>query len=146
VDGDPGFVRAWHLDSGSAPAAPETSEGDEVWIGELCFSATGDQVPPVGAGGLLVFGQEPRPGDEDEFDAWIDTEHIPTLAGVTGTLTAQRYEALVGTPRFAAMYYLTEPAVCTSEEWRIASRTPWRARMSERNLNRRRGLYAPVQS
>jgi hypothetical protein len=139
VDGEPAFRRIAHVD-----AAPDVDGTDvEVWVGELRFPEVGEP-PPPSAGGLLVFSQEPRPGDEEEFDAFMDTDHVPALAGVDGVLLAQRYVATQGTPRFTAVYYVTEPGVCTSDEWRSASRTAWRERMSARNLNRRRGLYVPA--
>jgi hypothetical protein len=140
IDGEPAYRRIAHTEE-----LPSAASAAEVWIGRLRYPSRGDAPPVAEAKGLLVFSQEPRPGDEDEFDDWMDTEHVPALAGVTGTLLAQRYEAVVGAPRFTAIYYLTDPAVCTSEEWRTASRTPWRERMSARNLNRRRGLYVPAE-
>ena len=139
IDGEPAFRRIAHVD-----ASENVEErGLDVWIGKLRFPGTAEE-PPPSAGGLLIFAQEPRPGDEDEFDAFMDTDHVPSLAGVQGVLLAQRYEAIVGEPKFTAIYYLTEPGVCTSDEWKAASRTAWRARMSARNLNRRRGLYVPA--
>lgn len=143
TDGEPAFRRIDHVRTEGEPSFAPSELVTDVWVGKLVFSPDGRVDPPGEAGGLLVFAQEPRPGDEDEFHDWIDTEHIPALAGVAGTLLAQRYEAVVGSPRFAALYYMTDPSVCASDEWRLASRTPWRARMSGRNINRRRGLYIP---
>lgn len=139
IEGEPAFRRIAHVD-----VASDIGDTDaEVWIGKLRYPAVGEDPPPA-AGGLMVFSQEPRPGDEDEFDAFMDTDHLPALAGVAGVLLAQRYEATRGEPKFTAIYYLTEPGVCTSDDWRAASRTAWRERMSARNLNRRRGLYLPA--
>jgi hypothetical protein len=143
IDGEPAFRLITHMTKDGPPDPGPLPSGTEVWIGRLRFAAGDVLDVPLEAGGLLVFAQEPRPGDEDEFDDWIDTEHIPALAEVPGTLLAHRYEAIEGSPKFAAMYYLSEPDVCTSAEWRNASRTPWRERMSKRNINRRRGLYVP---
>ena len=144
VDGDPAYRRIVHVSSDETPHWLAADPVSDVWVGKLGFSANEHMDPPEVAGGLLVFAQEPRLGDEDEFGDWIDTEHVPALAGVTGVLMAHRYEALKGAPSFAAMYYMTDPSVCTSDEWRNASRTPWRDRMSGRNINRRRGLYVPA--
>ena len=139
IDGEPAFRRIAHGD-----AVPDLGDTNaEVWIGDLRYPRE-PQEPPESAGGLLVFSQEPRPGDEDEFEAFMDTDHVPALAGVAGVLLAQRYAATQGEPKFTAIYYLTDPAICTSDEWRAASRTAWRERMSARNLNRRRGLYVPA--
>lgn len=149
VDGGPPYRRIVTSAEEITPDQLSTPPGVETWIGRLRWPAEidGDAADdgPAGAGGLLVFAQEPRPGDEEEFDAWMDTEHLPALAGVSGTLRARRYEAISGHPRFAAVYHLRSPEVCTSDEWRAASRTPWRERMSPRNQHRARGLYVPEE-
>ena len=46
------------------------------------------------------------PGMEDEFNAWYDTEHVPGLAAVPGTVRAQRFLVAGGSPRYHACYDL----------------------------------------
>ena len=142
--GGPAYCLVSYHDT-AARAADAADAADEVWIGRSCGARQWSPPPPE-AGALLAVGQEPRPGYEDEFTRWMDGEHVPALGGVTGTLSAQRYEAVTGSPRFYALYYLTGTDVPVSAEWRAASDTPWRARMRDHTQGRVRTMYLPACS
>jgi hypothetical protein len=69
------------------------------------------------------------PEHEAEFNEWYNTEHIPALGGVKGTLSARRYRGTGATQRYAALYHLASSEVPYSTEWKAAANTPWTERM-----------------
>ena len=85
----------------------------------------GNQDAPPDAGGLLLNAMNVAPEHEAEFNEWYDTEHIPALAAVPGTLCARRFRAGEGSPRYVALYHLESPDVQASKEWKEAANTPW---------------------
>ena len=89
----------------------------------------GDADAPEGAGGLLINAMSVDPEHEAEFNEWYDSEHIPALAAVPGTLAARRFRAREGSPRYVALYHLRSPEVQTSAEWKQAANTPWTDKM-----------------
>jgi hypothetical protein len=89
----------------------------------------GDQVAPTGAGALLVNAMSVAPEHEHEFNEWYNTEHIPALAAVPGTLCARRYLGTGATRRNVALYHLASPDVPDSVAWKKAANTPWTERM-----------------
>jgi len=88
----------------------------------------GDAVAPAGAGGLLVASMNVDPAAEHEFQEWYNTEHLPQLGAVPGTLCARRYRG-IGERKYLALYHLANPDVSRSEAWRKAADTPWTQRM-----------------
>jgi len=89
----------------------------------------GDRNSPAGAGGLLLNAMNVSPDREVEFNEWYDTEHIPALAAVPGTLCARRFRAAEGSPRHVALYHLASPDVVRSKAWKDAASTPWTERL-----------------
>jgi hypothetical protein len=90
----------------------------------------GDAVAPAGAGGLLLNAMSVLPEHEAEFNEWYDTEHIPALAAVPGTLLARRYRSSEpGGPRYVALYHLASPEVQATPAWKAAAGTPWTERL-----------------
>jgi hypothetical protein len=65
----------------------------------------------------------------EEFTAWYDTEHMPGLARVPGTVRARRFKRLEGSPRFIACYDLTSPLTLERPEWLAVRHTPWSDRV-----------------
>ncbi len=129
-------VASFELDDGrgatlSNPdsAAPVISRWQIVlrFEGELVGSH--ESQPPDNAGGLLINAMSVEPEYENEFNAWYDTEHIPALSAVPGTLSARRFRSSEGTPRYLAMYHLAWPDVQLSPDWKQAANTPWTERM-----------------
>lgn len=85
--------------------------------------------------GLLMALMEPEAGMEDEFDDWYDLEHIPHMSGVAGILSAHRFVAVEGWPRYAALYDLDSVGVLTSAAYRAVtgrSFSPWSRRVLQR--------------
>ncbi len=70
---------------------------------------------------------------EGEFHAWYSTEHIPERLRIPGFVSARRYAALEGSPRWLAVYELTSLAVLDSPEYRQwlggPLQTAWTTRM-----------------
>lgn len=78
---------------------------------------------------------------EDEFNAWYDTEHLPGLARVPGTVSAKRFMRLSGLPRYIACYELLSPSVMESREWLAVRHTAWSSRIRPMFLNTVRELF-----
>ncbi len=71
----------------------------------------GGATAPGGAGGLLLVAMTPAPAVETAFNAWYDTEHVPALARVPGVLSARRFRAAAGGPKYVALYHLASPEI-----------------------------------
>jgi hypothetical protein len=95
--------------------------------GEQLFP--GDKTAPSGAGAVLLVGMNVAPEHESEFNEWYNTEHIPALGGVPGTLCARRYRGTGATQRYVALYHLASPDVARSAAWKTAASTPWTEKM-----------------
>ena len=72
--------------------------------GEQLFP--GDRTAPPEAAALMLIGMNVAPEHEHEFNEWYNTEHIPALGSVLGTLCARRYRGTGGTQRYVALYHL----------------------------------------
>lgn len=81
------------------------------------------------------------PASDEEFNAWYDTEHLPGLASVSGTISAKRYRRLMGVPRYIACYELTSPAVMESADWLAIRHTAWSSRVRPMFFNTTRQLF-----
>ena len=89
---------------------------------------------------LLLVTMEPSAADEQEFQDWYDTEHVPERAAIPGFLTAQRYVCVQGWPRYVAFYDLAYHEVLNEPGYLAVSGdrfSPW----SKRILARVTGLY-----
>src|SRR5947208_7419346 len=90
----------------------------------------GDALGPVGqAAALLLIAMNVAPEAEAEFNEWHNSEHIPALGSVPGTLSARRYRGTGATQRYAAIYHFANPDVPYSGTWKTAANTPWTERM-----------------
>jgi hypothetical protein len=89
----------------------------------------GDRTAPPDAAALLLIGMNVAPEHEAEFNEWYNTEHIPALSSVPGTLCARRYRGIGGTQRYVALYHLNSPEVVRSAEWKKAADTSWTQKM-----------------
>ncbi len=58
--------------------------------------------------GLLMLWTDVDAQHELEFNRWYDEEHIQRVLQVPGILSAARYEALRGAPKYLAMYELED--------------------------------------
>jgi antibiotic biosynthesis monooxygenase (ABM) superfamily enzyme len=89
-----------------------------------------DREAPKDAPALLLNAMSVAPEHEHEFNEWYNTEHIPALAAVPGTLCARRYRGTGNAAqRYVALYHLASPDVPNSAAWKTAANTPWTERM-----------------
>jgi hypothetical protein len=92
--------------------------------------AAGGGVVPKDAPALLLNAMSVAPEHECEFNDWYDTEHLPALAGVSGTLCARRYRGTgAAAHRSLALYWLETAEIPNSHAWKAAANTPWTERM-----------------
>ena len=89
----------------------------------------GDKGAPKDAAALLLIAINVAPEHEADFNERDNTEHIPALGGVKGTLSARRYRGTGATQRYVALYHLASSEVPYSTEWKAAANTPWTERM-----------------
>ena len=91
---------------------------------------SGGGVAPKDAPALLLNAMSVAPEHEQEFNDWYDTEHIPALAAVPGTLCARRYRGTgAAAQRSLAVYYLASADIPNSPAWKAAANSPWTDRM-----------------
>ena len=96
--------------------------------GEQILSGGG--MTPKDAPALLLNVMSVAPEHEHEFNEWYNTEHIPALAAVSGTLCARRYRGTsTAAQRYLALYHLASAEVPNSTAWKEAANTPWTERM-----------------
>ncbi|MBI2871785.1 MAG: hypothetical protein HYY00_01175 [Chloroflexi bacterium] len=86
-----------------------------------------------GTGLLMVWADVPA-DKEEEFNRWYNEEHIGDLLAIPGVLSAARYVAVKGGPKYLAYYELESPAVWDSEAFQKFRNnpSPWAKRMSPR--------------
>lgn len=98
--------------------------------------------------GLLVVWTDVVAEYEAEFNAWYNQEHIPQLLGVPRFLTARRYQAVEGKPKYIALYELTDENVLKGDAFRAVreSPTPWSKRMMPQFRNTQRGVFRQIFS
>ena len=70
-----------------------------------------------------------KPEQEEEMNAWYNTEHLVGLSQVAGVISARRYLRLSGGPRFIACYELESPHILESKEWLAVRHTAWSSRV-----------------
>lgn len=93
--------------------------------------------------GLLVVRLDVASERAEEFEEWYATEHLPALCAVPGVIGGRTFAAVVGQPRYMAVYHLTDPAVQASPAWERAAATPWTMRMRRLIPQRWRVVYRP---
>ncbi|MBB5215420.1 DUF4286 family protein [Parapusillimonas granuli] len=81
------------------------------------------------------------PAAEDDFNQWYDTEHLPGLAAVPGTVRARRYLAADASPRYHAAYDLASRETFGSEPWLAVRATDWSSRVRPNFTNTRRIMF-----
>ena len=71
-------------------------------------------MPKTRGTGLLMAWMDVDPAHEDAFNRWYNEEHIGRLLAIPGFLSAARYVALRGAPKYLAMYELEDHNVLRS--------------------------------
>ncbi|HEX5368119.1 MAG TPA: hypothetical protein VFY10_01750 [Dehalococcoidia bacterium] len=76
-------------------------------------------------GAILLNRFNVVPEFEEEFNAWYNTEHLPMMADVDGTISDRRFAATMAKQKYLARYDLMNPDVPTTEAWLKVRYTPW---------------------
>jgi hypothetical protein len=122
---------------GEPQAAPETG-----W--DLEQINPGDRVSPEGAKALFVVAMNVAAAAEEEFNDWYNLEHIPLLSRVPGVAAARRFRAGSGSPRYVAIYHLSDPDAYASAQWCEVDQTPWIGRMRQFQSDRAYYMFHPA--
>ena len=77
----------------------------------------------------------------DEIVRWYDTEHMPGLAAVPGSVRAQRYINHDGGPRSLASYDLVTPETLGCPPWLAIRYTAWSDRVRPNFRNTKRTMF-----
>ena len=86
------------------------------------------------------------PEADADFNAWYDTEHLPGLAAVPGTVRAARYLNLDDGPRYHACYDLASRETFGSPQWLAVRATDWSSRVRPAFRNTRRTMFERIES
>ncbi len=84
---------------------------------------------------------------EGEFNEWYEQEHVARIAAVAPEfVSVRRMEAIEGSPRYAALWRMTDRKAPERDPWLSASETPWTTRIRRFMRNRRRLLLVPYDT
>jgi hypothetical protein len=89
----------------------------------------GTLASPENAGGVILVSMNIEPAFEAEFNDWYNTEHIPHFNRLDGVITARRFRAIEGNPRYVALYHVVNTDIYATPGWMAANQTPWMLRM-----------------
>ena len=68
--------------------------------------------------GLLLFMTDIDAAHEAEFHRWYEEEHLTERMAIPGFITARRFQAIEGGPKYLALYDLETPDVLQSAAYR----------------------------
>ena len=91
----------------------------------------GNQSPDEKATALFMACGDVPAAHEEEFNRWYDIEHLPLLLQVPGVLGARRFRASSGSPRYIALYDLSDIHAPEHPAWKSAVNTEWTKRIDE---------------
>ena len=91
----------------------------------------GNQAPDQAASALFLACGDVPAAHEEEFNRWYDIEHLPLLLQVPGVLGARRFRALSGSPRYIALYDLSDISAPEHPQWKAAVSTEWTKRIDD---------------
>lgn len=95
--------------------------------------------------GLLVVMNDVPAEHEDEFNRWYEEEHLPERAACPGFLSARRFVAVEGAPKYLAMYDLESADVLQSEPYLTMNETtPWTKRVRTLRSYHVRNVYEEI--
>ena len=101
----------------------------------------------VMASGLLLFMTDIDPTLEVEFNRWYEEEHLSERMGIPGFITARRFQAIQGSPKYLAISDLESPDVLQSAPYRQVvgpGKSLWTKRMESLFVNSRRNVYVGI--
>jgi hypothetical protein len=102
-------------------------------------------MPQEAPRGLLLVMIEVDPAYEDEFNRWYNEEHLPERKACPGFLSARRFVAVEGEPKYLALYELESPEVLQGAAYRkIYPPSEWTKQISKHFLRTIRNVYEEV--
>ena len=107
---------------------------------ELAFEMAGAS-QGADAAWHYVVEMDPAVGWQDELMRWYDTEHMPGLASVPGTVHAARLLNHDHGPLSLACYDLVSPETLGSPPWLAVRGTAWSSRVRSHFTNTRRTMF-----
>jgi hypothetical protein len=83
--------------------------------------------------GLLHVMMDVDPAHEEELNHWYWEEHVPERMAIPGFLSARRFVAKMGEPKYLAIYELESTDVLETPEYKHAYGNPseWTRRMGK---------------
>jgi hypothetical protein len=84
----------------------------------------------------LVYTDLADDKNDEEFNTWYSTRHVPQLLTIPGILDAARYVAVKGGPKYLAVYEMESPEVIHSDAFVNRETTPWDQQMSPRTIGK----------
>jgi len=104
---------------------------------------------PIAGKGMLLTSMDIEPAHAEEFNRWYDEEHLPRLLEVPGFLSAGRYVAVKGAPKYLAMYELEDHNVLRSTAYLDTVKyqpSPQRTKVGTSRIGRNflRNLYRQI--
>lgn len=96
------------------------------------------------ANALLLVMQDVMAEREEEYHAWYNTEHLPSLLSVPGFLRGRRFLALEGSPKYLALYDLKDEGTLQTEAYFKARESPWTSRVRGFITRRIRNVYRRI--
>lgn len=97
--------------------------------------------------GLLLMMTDIDPANEADFNRWYEKEHLGERMAIPGFISARRFTALEGGPKYLALYDLESPEVLQSAPYRDivgAGKSAWTKRMETQFINFRRNVYVSL--
>lgn len=102
--------------------------------------------PAGGAPYALQARLETDDAHDAELNRWYEEEHLAAIAGVPGVLSARRYRATAGSPRYLLVYEVESREVIRGEAWQAAAGTEWTQRMRPHLHNRADNIVQLIRS
>ena len=86
--------------------------------------------------GMLFVASDISPDDESEFNAWYDREHVEERVRMEGVISAARYVAVTGRPKYLGLYWANSIGVFASASYSHAfkNQTPWSVKVLPKML------------
>ncbi|ARP84602.1 hypothetical protein CAL12_17520 [Bordetella genomosp. 8] len=86
------------------------------------------------------------PEADQDLNDWYDKEHLPGLAGVPGTVRAERFACDEGSPRYHACYDLETRETFGSPPWLAVRASAWSDRVRPSFRNTKRTMFRAIAS
>lgn len=102
-------------------------------------------MPEARRRGLLLVMIEVDPAHEEEFNRWYNEEHLPERKACPGFLSARRFVAVEGEPKYLALYDLESPEILESEAYqKIYPPSEWAKKISKHFVRLVRNVYVEI--